>query len=360
VKEDNKRISMMTDLECIKAMLNKEPPERVVYWEYCTNAIAAVQYGKTIKDAYTDPDFSYKTQKQISQDIGWLFHPIYPCLGADFGGEVKWPESIYAQAPAIVRYPVECENDISKLKITDIESLPSVRDGLIFSRLSAGEKLDNEPFNVTFSCAGPFTSVGDLCGLERLARWIIYKPELVHTLLRITTDYIVKGAEVWFKHFADTDILFLQSEPLTSNQIISPHHFEQFAFPYISELHHRVLGIGYRHIFCHICGDQNGNLPYWKQIPMGFPGIISTGPSIEIETAARYFPNDLIFGNLDPTIIQTGTSEDIYQAVRQVLLKGKNFRSRYIFGQGCEIPPRARKENMLAMVRAVKDFGWYE
>jgi uroporphyrinogen decarboxylase len=353
-----KKTKQMTDLECVEELLNRQEAERVIYWEYCTNAVAAIQYGKTITEAYTDPRFSYDTQKQIARDIGWLFQPIYPSLGSDFGGEVKWPESVYAQAPVIIKYPIEQEEDIYRLKIPDLESLPSVQSGLEFCRISAGEKLDNEPFNVTFSCAGPFTTAGDLCGLDKLARWLIKKPEAVHHLLRVTTDYIIRAANIWMKNFPQANIIFLQSEPLTSNQIISPEHFVQFALPYIKEVHQKVLNMGYRNIFCHVCGDQNANLPYWAEVPMGNPGIVSVGHQVDVETAAGFFPHDIIHGNLNPVIIQTETPRKIYENAKQVIQKGKRISNRYIFGQGCELPPRAKKENMQAMVRAVEDFGW--
>jgi len=73
----------------------------------------------------------------------------------------------------------------------------------------------------------------------------------------------------------------------------------------------KVLDIGYKHIFCHICGDQTRNLPYWAQIPMGDPGIISIGHEVELETAARYFPRDIIQGNLNAIILQTKKPEEV-------------------------------------------------
>ena len=118
--------------------------------------------------------------------------------------------------------------------------------------------------------------------------------------------------------------------------------------------------MGFRHIFCHICGDQNMNLPYWAQVPMGDPGIISIGHEIDFETAARYFPNDIILGNLEPAILQAGTPGEVYEETRKVIEKGKGLAGGFIFALGCSFPPRVSLDNVRAMNQAVDDFGWYE
>ena len=84
--------------------------------------------------------------------------------------------------------------------------------------------------------------------------------------------------------------------------------------------------MGFETIFMHICGDQNGNLPFWAQIPMGSPGILSFGHEVDLTNAAEYFPDDIIVGNLDPSIIQIGTPEEVYDASRLVIEKGKKYR----------------------------------
>jgi uroporphyrinogen decarboxylase len=189
---------------------------------------------------------------------------------------------------------------------------------------------------------------------------MIRKPEVAHHLLNVVTDYLVQAALLWFTTFKEYKIVLSQSEPTAANSVISPKQFEQFALPYIKKLHEEALRIGYKHIYCHICGEQNANLPLWSQVPMGDPGIVSVGQQIDLEAASRYFPNDIIFGNLDPTLLQLETPEKVYEATKEVVLKGKRIRGRYVFGMGCEIPARVKKQNLLAVMKAVADFGWCE
>jgi uroporphyrinogen decarboxylase len=110
----------------------------------------------------------------------------------------------------------------------------------------------------------------------------------------------------------------------------------------------------------HICGEQNANLPYWAKVPMGDPGLVSFGHEVDLETAAKYFPNDIIVGNLEPAIIQTKTADEVYEAARVVITKGKKLPTGFIFAPGCELPPMAPVENVKAITRAVNDFGWYD
>jgi uroporphyrinogen decarboxylase len=349
----------MTDAECLEAILRRETAERVVYMEYYPLPVAAIQEGKQIADAYIDPKFAYESQKKLAYEMGWIFLPVYPSLGGDFGGQSKLPEGQYAQSRTVIRHAVENETEAWKLRVPELKITPGARNDTDFAYFSSKEKLGNEVFNVTLCVSGPFTEAGEICGIERLCRWMIRKPEIVHHLLRIATDYLVQEADAWWDTFKGTNIIYFPSEPTASNNIISPKLFAEFALPYIDELHRKVLALGYRHILCHICGNQVANLPYWSKVPMGDPGIVSVGPEIDIEMAADFFPRDIIYGNLDPVILQTGTPDEVYKATGKVVRRGKKLDNRYTFGQGCEIPPRADRENLLAMTRAVEDFGWY-
>jgi uroporphyrinogen decarboxylase len=108
-----------------------------------------------------------------------------------------------------------------------------------------------------------------------------------------------------------------------------------------------------------VCGEQNLNLPYWAQIHFGSPGIVSVGHEVKLETAAKYFPDDIIMGNLEPAIIQTGTPEEVYEATRKVVEEGKQIPGGFIFSAGCELPPRSPVENVRMITKAIDDFGWY-
>ena len=151
------------------------------------------------------------------------------------------------------------------------------------------------------------------------------------------------------------------TEASTANTMISAKHFEAFAYPYLKEIGKKVLAMGYKHIYSHICGEQNANLPYWQHVNFGDPGIISIGHEVELETAGKYFPQHIILGNLEPAIIQTRTPDEVYEAAKKNIEDGMTkCPGGYIFSPGCEMPPKSPVENVMAMTRAVNDVGWYD
>lgn len=353
----------MTDRQRIEVLLNRQKPDRVPNWPFSVRGFSAVYANASIADAYNKPEVSLAAQRKACQDFGWVFLPRigYVVLGGwEFGGDIKWPSGEFAQAPTVARFPVETPDEVMNLEMPDVKNSGIIPINMEFSKMSSQERLDNEPFNVASVLVGVFTAAGNICGTERLVKWLIKKPEVAHRLLRLATDYLVELARYWKDTFGIDGVLPMSFEPSSANQIISPKHFEEFALPYNKELHQKLLDMGYKHIFCHICGEHNLNLSYWAQIPMGDPGIISIGHEIELETAARYFPNDIILGNLETAITQTGTPEEVYEASGKVIEKGKKLPGGFIFAPGCELPPLANPDNVMAMTKAVNDFGWYE
>jgi uroporphyrinogen decarboxylase len=351
----------MTNRERIETLLRKEKPDRVPIWPIAMG-FSVLYSGGIIADAYNNPAKSLAAQRKASRDFDWVFFPMMGASGAlasELGGEIQWPKGDFSQAPSVTRYPVNSVEDVWKLTLPDVKSAGTIPLRLQFYKQAAQERLDNEPFNVMLWEGGPFTSAAHICGEEKICKWTIKEPAAVHRLMRITLDYYL-GVTGYLKEiFGIEGVLPFFGEPTASNQILSPKKFEVFVLPYLKELCDALRGMGYRHIFVHICGEQNLNLPYWSQINFGHPGIISFGHEVELETAARYFPQDIIMGNLNPALVQTRSPQEVYEATRQVVEKGKKLPNGYIFAPGCETPPKAPVENIRAMVKAVNDFGWY-
>ena len=64
-------------------------------------------------------------------------------------------------------------------------------------------------------------------------------------------------------------------------------------------------------------------------------------------------PDKLIFGNIDPYgVMVEGKPEDIDNAVKEAITSGVN-----AIWPGCDIWPTVPRENMEALVRAVKRYG---
>jgi uroporphyrinogen decarboxylase len=93
---------------------------------------------------------------------------------------------------------------------------------------------------------------------------------------------------------------------------------------------------------------------------MGDPGIVSVGHEVDLLTAAEFFPGDVIMGNLEPSIIQTGSPHEVYQRSKLLIEQGMNCPGGFAFSPGCEMPPMAPPINVWMMSKAAEDAGWYD
>jgi len=351
------RKGTMTETERLRALLQREKPDRIPV-STLSIGFASLYTGGTIADAYNNPELALSAQRQANQDFGWI---DLSCMGPgswgawEFGGEVKWPSGDFSQAPTIARCPVDTPEEAMKLELPDVKTAGSVPMLMDFYRMAwVDNKVEENPVPYGWFC-GPFTLAGNICGIEKFCRWLLRAPEAAHRLLRLATDFDIELSQYYKDNFGG--MLIQSTEPSTANQLISPGQFEKFALPYLIELNEKMIAMGHK-CFQHICGEQNLNLPHWAKVPMGNPGVCSFGHEVDLETAAEYFPNDIIYGNIEPAILQTQTPDEVYEISRKLIEQGKKAPGGFIFGTGCELAPRAKPENLRAMTQAANDFGW--
>ncbi|NIS72472.1 MAG: hypothetical protein GTO12_27110, partial [Proteobacteria bacterium] len=280
-----KRAGSMTNKQRVEALLRREKPDRVPIYSF-GGGFSAVYSKVSLADLYKNPEASLAAQRRAAQEFDWVFVPeiAYAAFGGwEFGGQIKWPEGEFDQAPAVTRHVAETPEDVMKLKIPDIPTAGIIPIHRRFFELSSQERLDNEPWNVVIQLEGIFTCASNIVGIDRLSRWVLRRSEVAHRLMRLATGFEIEMAKYWKDLFGTEGVLLWGGDPVSSNQIISPKTFETFNLPYRKEIHQKVLEMGYQTIFMHICGEQNENLPYWAQIPMGDPGIVSFGHEVDLE-----------------------------------------------------------------------------
>lgn len=347
----------MTSQERIKALLNRQPVDRVPFYSLSLG-FSTLNAGYTIADAYNDMPKASAAQDWAMEQYNWDEWNTagYASFGPwEFGGEIKWPYGEFAQCPMPERFPVTTEKDVFNLKMPDIKTA-----GYLPLFIDFAERQQKAGHWYFYAIGHPFSAAGNLCGAEQFCKWIRKKPELNHLLLRMMTDYMVEMTKYLRDRFGTERFIPWFGDPTAANQLISAKQFEEFALPYIKELHEKVLAMGFKHIFCHICGEQNENYPYWAQAPMGDPGIISVSQEVDIEKAIEYFPNDIILGNIEPAVIQTGTPEEVYELCKKIIEKGKKAPRGFVLAPGCELPPKSPPYNVWMIMKAINDFGWYE
>ena len=342
-----------------KHLLAGENVTRPLVWLYGAVPTFALQnMGYPAVAAYNDPEKSFWSQIKTAEMFGDDGIPRMAVGGASdvtwaFGGEIKWPTGEYDMAPVATRYPVTTEADVQGVRLPlDIANAGPLPKYLMLAQLQHAHNLPVFPF-----ITSPIEGARSLCGPELLLRWMIKQPELAHRLLRLATDYSVAVVQLFAKRYTPSSILVYLAAPTASNQMLSPRFFQTFVLPYQLELHKEILATGIRHIYCHICGEQNKNLSLWRQIPMGDPGIVSFGHEVDLATAIEHFGAQcIIAGNIEPAVIHLGPPEEIYRLCRDALEKGHRAPRGFILMPGCGIPPGVPPYHLYLLTKAHRDF----
>jgi uroporphyrinogen decarboxylase len=353
-----KKQDRMTSQERIAALYNREPVDRVPF-VHRGYGFSAKNVGYPIADIYENPFKSFEAQTWTAEMYGSDATPWYTFVsyGAwEFGGEIKWPADRLESGPSVARRPVQTEEDLWNLELPDLQTAGAVPRMLEFAKLQ-----EERGTQIAVICGSPFTHAANLCGTEQFMLWLAMSPETAHRALQLMTDHILQVVQYFVDIFGEGRVLARSAAPSESNYLISPKQFEEFALPYLTKLHTGALEMGAKTIYCHICGEQNKNLSLWAQVPMGDPGMLSFGHEVDIATAAEYFPQHIIAGNVNPQVIASGRPSEVYELCREAIEKGKKHcESGFVLMPGCEIPPTTPPYNMYTMRKAVEAFGWYD
>jgi uroporphyrinogen decarboxylase len=265
------------------------------------------------------------------------------------------PQGELAQAPVVTNYPAKTPEEVEALEIPDVETAGYLPLCIEFAEI---QRMLGLP--VVVPAWGPLTAAANVVGVDTLCRWMIKKPDTVHSLLRKVVVFAKRVIDYFVGRFSGQRLSGEGGCATSSNQIISPNQFQEFALPYQREVHEHALSKGVNNIFCHICGEQNDNLLHWVQVPFGQRGILSFGEEVELTRAIEIFGDrHIVAGNVEPRLIAEGTWQEIYQRAKACIEKAKDAPGGYILMSGCDVPPSSPPYNIYALRKAVMDFGFY-
>lgn len=352
------RQETMSPGERMHAILARQRPDRVPFMPFIFG-YCAKNVGYPIRTVYEDPEKCFWAQMWTAEMFGYDGGALYGYAsygGWEFGGDIKMPVSEWEQAPVVTRFPATTPEEVDALEVPEVETAGCYPIHIEFCKI---QQQFGMPVMVFVPL--PFNGAGNVCEVDVLCRWMLKKPDTAHTLLRKVTDFANKVTDYFVEKFPDYPMLVFTGTASTANQIISPKHFKEFVLPYDQEVHKHILDSGIRNIFCHICGEQNLNLPYWQEIEYGDPGILSFGHEVDLRKAIEMFGDKhAIAGNVEPRIIQESTWQEVYEKCKEAILKAKDAPNGYLLMAGCEVPVQAPPYNFYAMKKAIMDYGFYD
>jgi uroporphyrinogen decarboxylase len=340
------------------AILMRQRPDRVPFMPFILG-YCAKNVGYPIHTVYDDAEKSFWAQMWTQEMFGYDGGAMYGYAsygGWEFGGDIKMPKSEWEQAPVVTRFPAETPEAVDALEIPDVETAGAYPIAIEFAKIQQQFGLP-----IMVMVIPPFTAAGNIAEVDQLCRWMMKKPEVAHTLLGKVLVFSKKVIDYYVENFPNYPMLAFTGEATSANQIISPKQFEEFVLPYQKELHDYILESGIRNIFCHICGEQNLNLPFWAQMEYGDPGILSFGHEVDLTKAIEVFGDKhAIAGNIEPQVIQNGTWQQVYELCKVAVEKAKMAPSGYLLMAGCEVPVQAPPYNLYVMKKVVMEHGFYD
>ena len=353
------RKDTMTAEERSAALMTGQPMDRVPF-SLLAFAFCGLNVGYSIFEWYDDMQKAFDSGKWTSEQYGAMWLPFggYPAIGPwELGGEMKWPHGEFDQCPN-AEPAVTTMEEAWNLKMPSPEELKTlgyVPRFIEFVRIATSHGL---PFCLPMY--GVWTTAGNIVGVSNISKWTLKDPKLVHHLVQFATDFLLMFHKIIVEEGGAQNYFVSNSTASAANNIISPKAFKEFVLPYTIEYHEKLIETGIPGILFHLCGEQNLNYEYYPQVPVPPASQISVSHEVDLEKAMKAFPDNIIMGNIEPALIQTGKPEQVYEACRIAIEKGKKHKRGFILCPGCEIPPMSPPYNVWMMAKAVNDFGYYD
>ena len=300
--------------------------------------------GLTVEEMVRDGHLQAVCMEAVAKrfDTGAAFSLMDMSVEAEaFGSPIHYSGD---EVPTVTAAIIHDEEEAEALRVPEVgegrtgECVKGIREicGLITDR------------PVLAGIIGPYSLAGRLLDMTEIMVLCYEEPELVETVLKKTTEFLIKYAKAFKEAGADGIAI---AEPAAG--LLSPGLIAEFSTPYVKQIRDAVEDDSFM-ILYHNCGNAVPLLDNIKEI--GAAGY-SFGNAIDIEEALKVMPGDsIVIGNIDPAvIIRNGTPEQIREetlALMERCCKYPNF----VVASGCDIPPNTSLENIEAFFGAVDEF----
>jgi len=254
------------------------------------------------------------------------------------------PINFYADVdPEQILYPtvkdklVTAANDITMpADLSRAGRVPIVAEALRLLKDSIGDNVA-----IATYIMGPFTIAGQTMELDALLKLCLKKPDQVSEILDRYTELVTKLAKIYFE--AGADYITIREMGACSD-VLRPALFKRLVEPHLKNIFENAAGP----MVLHICGKSNGIIDSMNHC--GATALSVDQKNDLLETRNTIGPEPILLGNFDPfNVLVKGNPEDAERAVSECVQGGVD-----AVWPGCDIWPTVPKENMEALMRAVK------
>ena len=263
------------------------------------------------------------------------------------GATIRWQKD---EVPAATGEPlIKSRDDLRKLRLPDPLGKNRMHEQIKALKILRRELGDDE---IVYAWVeAPFQESAMLRNINYFMMDLVGDPPLVHELMRFSLElelsFGLAQIEAGARFIGIGDSIA---------SLVSPDHYQQFNFPYISELIAGLKAAGAR-VKYHACGNTKALLPFFAKLGAD---IINLDSLIDLKEAKLILGNNVcIKGNFSPTaILLRGTPETVRKAARRCILEG-GLHGGFILSPGCEVPRDTPTENLEALIAVAKTDGIY-
>lgn len=194
---------------------------------------------------------------------------------------------------------------------------------------------------------GPLTLAGELMDITVVMKATRKNPELLHRVLANNTRVIMDYVALLENAGADLICILEPSAVMMSAKI-----FWEFSGSYC----HKIISNGIAGMsVLHICGDSNHLIAEMEKT--GANGL-SLDKQVDLPSAHDGLGGDtVLIGNIDPVSVVAFDDAETVKGKSRALYRSMGTRKNFILSTGCDVPPNAPIENLVAMMQAVDDSG---
>ena len=282
--------------------------------------------------------------KNINPDI--LFSPFFmPGMGAAFGTEVRYFDD---QPPNIYKPAITDLDEISNLKIPDIDSAPT----LLYTRdtVRGMKKKYGDEKTIGAVLLSPTELPIMITGLENWLPAVVDNDDHVKKMLDITIPFFIKFAKALISEGAD---LLAMPAPFSLPNILTRHLVKKYILPVLKQAFAEIE----IPIFLHHTGAlYNEFLDLLTGLP-NVTGFIVDARDNLVEAREKVGKSKVLMSGIDGTRLDRYTQEEIRQ-ITLTVLKERADDPHFIFTlASADVQYKTPIENITAIPDAIKEFS---
>ncbi|MCL5024025.1 MAG: MtaA/CmuA family methyltransferase [Nitrospirae bacterium] len=333
----------MTPKERVLKFLKGEKVDRPPIFSGMGNVIKPVldKYGIVFSRVHRDSELMARAAAGMYREFGYECAVVPFDLGVEaeaLGAKMNFYDEVEG-----LLYPTVSEKSVKDVNDVGIPGdlehagrIPVVTGAIKALRRELGDKVAIGTYLL-----GPFTLAGQVKELDELFEESFLEPEKTNRLLERLSDFIVRVSRIY--RDAGADYITLREMGGTSD-VMSPKSFRSLIKPHLI----RILSEMSRPSILHICGDTNSIITDMAEC--GADAISVDQKNCMADTRQKLGAGAIILGNFDPIkVLHKGEMQDVGPAVLDSLKGGAS-----AVWPGCDLWPEVPKENMEALINALK------